>query len=389
MQQRLTSSFAGLRVLITGHTGFKGSWLALWTQSLGAEVFGYSLGVPTMPSNYTASKVSEILAGEVSADICDRDRVRTAVGDIRPDVVFHLAAQTIVKTSYESPCDTFETNVMGTAYLLDAIRQAGRPCSVVVVTSDKCYENSGSENRFSEHDRLGGHDPYSASKAAAELAVASYRRSFFPAGRLAEHGVKLATVRAGNVIGGGDWADCRILPDAARALSAGQPVFVRSPNSVRPWQHVLDALGGYLLLAANMVGSDDPRWCDGWNFGPAAESEIPVSQLIALFCDSWGDGRWQDCSDSNPPHEAKTLRLSIEKAKLQLAWQPQWTVAEAVRRTAGWYRQFYTADGSDSMRAVCLADISDYEKLPNGAAVACPSTSLPEKHPTTPAPRTR
>jgi CDP-glucose 4,6-dehydratase len=385
MQQLLTATFARRRVLITGHTGFKGSWLAMWLQKLGAEVFGYSLAAPTTPSNYMASKLSEIVAGEIIADVRDRDHLQMAVNDILPDVVFHLAAQPIVRTSYDSPCETFETNVIGTMNVLDAIRGAGRPCCVVAVTSDKCYEQSGSATSFSESDRLGGHDPYSASKASAELAVASFRRSFFPTDQLSKHGVKLASARAGNVIGGGDWAKSRILPDAARALSANQPIPVRSPNSVRPWQHVLDALSGYLLLAAHMISSDDPRWCAAWNFGPAAEGEIPVSQLIALFCDSWGEGHWKDCSDPNQPHEARTLRLNIEKAKDQLNWLPKWGVTESIRRTANWYRQFYLADRTSNMREACMSDISDFEKTLATAPVSYPSKSLQERQSTTPA----
>ena len=231
---------------------------------------------------------------------------------------------------------------------------------VIVITSDKCYENRERLWGYREIDALGGHDPYSASKGTAEIAAAAYRRSFFPAERIAAHGVKLATARAGNVIGGGDWAADRIMTDVVRHLAAGQPVEVRSPRAVRPWQHVLEPLSGYLTLAERMLGSDDPAWCDAWNFGPLPGDELPVSRLVELFIAAWGEGTWKDASDPRQPHEAGVLRLSIDKAIHQLGWRPRWGVAEAVRRTAAWFRQF-DARRKSNMREACLQDISAYE----------------------------
>ncbi len=240
----------------------------------------------------------------------------------------------------------------------------GRPCVVVVVSSDKCYENREHVWGYREMDPVGGYDPYSASKGAAEIVAAAYRRSFFPPARLAEHGVKLATARAGNVIGGGDWAKDRIIPDVVRHLQAGEPVPVRNPAAVRPWQHVLEPLSGYLTLAARMLASDDPKWCEAWNFGPLPGDEIPVGRLVDSFIAAWGEGQWKDTSDANRPHEAQVLRLGIDKALRQLGWRPRWNVAEAVRRTAAWYRRFYR-DRPSNMREACLADVAAYESIPH------------------------
>ncbi len=362
MKDSINNAFRGRRVLITGHTGFKGSWLTLWLHRLGAEVYGFSLAPPTSPNNFAASRVADLLCGNVEDDIRARDSILRTYEQFAPELIFHLAAQPIVRESYTEPAETFDINVTGTANLLDAVRIAARPCSVIVVTSDKCYENSGAAQDFREDDRLGGHDPYSASKAAQELLVASYRDSFFLPAKIASHGVKLATVRAGNVIGGGDWARDRIVPDAARALAGGEAVQVRAPRAARPWQHVLDALSGYLLLAATMLADDDPRWCGGWNFGPAETEQITVGQLATLFCDAWGGGRWLDCHDDDQPYEAKTLGLDIRKAASQLHWQPRWRAREAIRRAACWYRTFYQRlPDLNGMREVCLADIAAYE----------------------------
>ncbi len=313
MPQRLAEAFAGRSVLVTGHTGFKGSWLALWLHRLGAKVTGYALPPPTEPSNFCASAVRDLLAKHYEAEIRDAAALHAAVAAAQPDVVFHLAAQSLVRESYQSPRATFEVNVIGTLGLLDAVRAAGKPCVVVSVASDKCYENREQVWGYREIDPLGGHDLYSASKGAAEIAVAAYRRSFFPPERLGRHGVKLATARAGNVIGGGDWAKDRILTDAVRHLESGRPVPVRNPDAVRPWQHVLEPLSGYLTLAARMLESDAPSWCDAWNFGPLPGEELPVRRLVELFLQYWGEGTWTDVSDPNQPHEAGVLRLNIDK----------------------------------------------------------------------------
>lgn len=360
MSSSLQDVFAGRSVLVTGHTGFKGSWLALWLSALGARVTGYALPPPTEPSNFGLSGVQDLLAAHHVADIRDGERLHSVLNAAQPDVIFHLAAQALVRDSYAQPRETFEVNTIGTVSVLEAVRVYKRPCVVVVITSDKCYENREHVWGYREIDRLGGHDPYSASKGAAEIALAAYRRSFFPRERLAEHGVKLAAARAGNVIGGGDWARDRIVADVARALAAGQPVAVRNPRAIRPWQHVLEPLSGYLMLASRMLASDDPIWCTAWNFGPLPGDDVPVSQLVDMFIGAWGGGRWQDVSDPQELHEAATLRLSIDKAVAQLGWRPRWTVAEAVRRTAAWYRTAYASRGG-SMRQACLDDIAAYE----------------------------
>ncbi|MCW8130866.1 MAG: CDP-glucose 4,6-dehydratase [Planctomycetota bacterium] len=357
----LRAAYAGRDVLLTGHSGFKGSWLALWLHRLGARVHGFGSPPPTAPSNYEASGVAGCLASCVEADLRDDAALRRAFEAARPAAVFHLAAQPIVRESYRTPRETFETNVMGTVAVLEAVRLSQRPAAVVVVTSDKCYHNREQAEGYREDDPLGGKDPYSASKGAAEIVAASYRASFFPPERLAGHGVALATARAGNVIGGGDWAADRILPDAARALSQGQPVPVRNPASVRPWQHVLEPLSGYLTLGAMMLARADAKWCSAWNFGPNDGDDRDVRALVEIFCKAWGGGRWEDRSDPKALPEAKVLRLSIEKARRDLGWRPRWSTEEAVARTAQWYRAYYAAPAQGA-RAACMNDLSAYEQ---------------------------
>jgi CDP-glucose 4,6-dehydratase len=366
MRIPFADSFYGRSVLVTGHTGFKGSWLALWLHRLGARVHGYALPPSTWPSNFVASAIRELLHSHHEADIRETIRLQQALRQANPDVIFHLAAQPLVRESYVSPRETFEVNVIGVASLLDALRAFRQPCAVVVVTSDKCYENREQVWGYRESDPLGGHDPYSASKGAAEIVAAAYRRSFFPPHRLAEHGVQLATVRAGNVIGGGDWSKDRILTDVVRSLAAGAPVPVRSPRSVRPWQHVLEPLSGYLTLAARMLQTGEPRWCDSWNFGPLPGDEAPVSRLVEMFIAAWGKGSWQDVSDPDQAHEARILRLCIDRATAELGWRPRWQVEQAVQRTAAWFRKFHGRH--QSMRSACLDDIEAYEQVPEGRA---------------------
>lgn len=363
MVKPLAEQFAGRSVFLTGHTGFKGSWLALWLHRLGARVTGYALPAPTDPSNFVASAVGDVLADHHLADIRDAESMVRAIAKAQPDVIFHLAAKALVQESYQQPRETFDVNIMGTVALLDAVRIVGRPCTVVVITSDKCYENREHVWGYREADPMGGYDPYSASKGAVEIVTAAYRRSFFSPSRLAQHGVKIATARAGNVIGGGDWAKDRIIPDAVRHLQKGEAVPVRNPTAIRPWQHVLEPLSGYLALASRMMSSDDPRWCDAWNFGPLSGDDTPVGKLVDSFVAAWGGGEWKDMSDSSQPHEAQVLRLGIDKALYQLGWHPRWSVAEAVRHTAAWYRRFYR-DRPANMRDACLADIAAYENAP-------------------------
>jgi len=357
----VTDSLRGKRVFVTGHTGFKGSWLVMLLHRLGARVTGYSLAPPTNPSLFEAARLRDLVEVHHEADIRDSARLAAAVRDARPDVVMHLAAQPLVRLSHREPLDTFSTNVVGTASVLDAIRGAGRPCAALVVTSDKCYEPHDDGRPHHESDPMGGRDPYSASKGAAELLTCAYRRSYFPQERLAEHGVQLATVRAGNVIGGGDWAVDRIVTDIVRYLAAGKPVPVRNPAAVRPWQHVLEPLSGYLTLAAAMLAEPGPRWCTGWNFGPATGDDIPVKQLAEIFIGAWGSGSWIDAHDPRAPIETHVLRLAIAKSTAELPWQPRLTAREAIRRTAEWFRAFH-AD-PHSARSLCEADIAAYESL--------------------------
>jgi len=353
--------FCDRSVLVTGHTGFKGSWLALWLHRLGAEVTGYALDPPSHPNHFEASNVAGVLVEDVRGDIRDADLMVDVLRRTTPDIVFHLAAQPIVRTSMTNARETFDVNVIGTASVLDAVRAAGHPCAVVVVTSDKCYRNDGQVWGFREIDPLGGDDPYSASKAGSELVVDAYRSSFFPVERISEHGVGLATARAGNVIGGGDWAKDRIVPDAARALAAGVDLRVRNPNSTRPWQHVLEPLSGYLELAGRLRWDEEPaKWAQAWNFGPSVNDESTVADLATALTAAWGSGRWTPVSSSTVNVEARSLRIAIDKAVSTLGWEPRWSLDETVSRTVEWYRHYYR-DPKISMRQHSLEDIEAYE----------------------------
>jgi CDP-glucose 4,6-dehydratase len=359
----LRRAYAGKRVLLTGHTGFKGGWLAHWLKELGAEVTGYALAPDPGPTLFEETKVASACARSILADLRDLPALEAAVRDAKPDVVFHLAAQPLVRLSYEQPLETLTTNVVGTANLLEAVKRAKRPCAVVVVTSDKCYENREWLWGYREDEAMGGHDVYSMSKGAAELVTASWRRSFFHPARLADHGVAIASCRAGNVVGGGDWAKDRIVPDCVAALAAGKPIVVRNPKGVRPWQHVLEPLSGYLLVGAKLMEgtvAERARHCEPWNFGPHVDDARTVREVVEAMIREWKGGSWEDRHDPNAPHEAGLLRLSIEKAQARLGWLPRWRFDETFARTVAWYRAFHAGTRGEPLRALTLAQIREY-----------------------------
>jgi CDP-glucose 4,6-dehydratase len=346
------------RVFVTGHTGFKGSWLSLWLVSLGAEVCGYALAPETDPNLFTVLG----LGGQIQSilgDVRDLSALEAAMRRFQPEVVIHMAAQPLVRLSYLQPLETYAVNVMGTAHVLDAVRRTPSVRAVVSVTSDKCYENRERHEPYREDEAMGGHDPYSSSKGCAELVTAAYRRSFFhgPAPRTA-----VASARAGNVIGGGDWAEDRIVPDIIRAFTRHEAVGVRNPRAVRPWQHVLEPLSGYLLLAERLYAECE-KFEGGWNFGPTEADAQPVRHLVDEMARLWGNGAsWQDQSEANPPHEAHLLRLDSSKARAQLGWRPRWHLDDALARTTEWYRQYdQGAHSAVAMRDFTLGQIAAYQ----------------------------
>ncbi len=354
LQLQFTQTFSGKRVFVTGHTGFKGSWLSQWLLELGATVHGYALAPETTPSLFEQLRLADRLEHEV-ADIRDAEAIKKSLHTFQPDFVMHLAAQPLVRRSYTIPVETYETNVMGTINLLEALRSlpwkeikgasalSPLPIPAIIVTTDKCYENHESGRAYEEIDSLGGHDPYSSSKAMAEIATAAYRNSYFQ-----NHSVLIATARAGNVIGGGDWAEDRIVPDAMRALNQGDPISVRNPSAVRPWQHVLEPLSGYLQLAAALAAepiiskekqSASP-FCSAFNFGPSADAKRSVADLVQEIL-KHRHGTWCDASDSGAVHEASLLHLSIEKSGRILGWKPVWNFEQTIAQTVTWYDQVY------------------------------------------------
>lgn len=329
----LKSAYAGKKVFVTGHTGFKGSWLCEWLLQLGAKVTGYSLPPPTRPALFQQLELKSRL-NHIAGDICDLSKLQQVIRRARPDYVFHLAAQPLVRDSYVLPVATFQANLIGTVNLLEALRGLNKPCAAVFITTDKCYENREWLNAYREEDALGGYDPYSASKAAAELAIGSYRRSFFK-----NHPVKIASARAGNVIGGGDWAADRIVPDCIRALQKQQVIPVRNKIATRPWQHVLEPLSGYLWLATRLAAAPpaDEKFASAFNFGPNLEANRTVRDLVLEVLKHW-PGKWVDKSNPRAVHEAGRLNLATDKAFHLLGWQPVWGFPEAVSQTVGWYR---------------------------------------------------
>mgnify|MGYP001267331019 CR=1 FL=1 len=363
MDVNLRDSYRGKRVLVTGNTGFKGSWLSEWLLSMGAEVYGYALEPPTEPSLFEQlglrSRVSHF-----HGDIREPEHFARCYREACPDIVFHMAAQSQVRESFARPLETAAVNTLGTAHVLEAARLAQHPVVLIMVTSDKCYQNCEWEFGYREEDRLGGQDVYSASKASAEILIEAWRSSFFPPGFVAEHGVWLASVRAGNVVGGGDWARHRIVPDCIRALMEGQPIVLRSPEAVRPWQHVLDPLSGYLVLGARLMDPQRPvaektSLATAFNFGPTPASTRTVRELTERVLHQWGEGAWKNEPASGRIHEANNLRLAIDRAHRRLDWVPRWGFEVAVERTVDWYRD--VAYGIRTAYQATGAQILEYE----------------------------
>lgn len=350
-QQTNPAFWNSKRVLLTGHTGFKGSWLSLWLQSMGAEVRGVALVPPTEPALFEVARVADGMDHQI-ADIRDYAKLHTLVADFKPEIVIHMAAQPLVRLSYQQPIETYATNVMGAVHVLEAARHAGSVRAIVNVTTDKCYENREWVWGYREDEPMGGHDPYSNSKGCAELVSSAYRKSF-----LKQAGIAMATARAGNVIGGGDWALDRLVPDVLRALEKQEPVLIRNPHAIRPWQHVLEPLSGYLLLAESLHerGQAD---AEGWNFGPRDEDAQPVQWIVERLCDDWGSGASWSLQPGDHPHEANFLKLDISKARQRLHWTPRWSLQTALMMITDWHKSWLAGD---DMRAVCLKQISQYQ----------------------------
>jgi CDP-glucose 4,6-dehydratase len=346
------------RVFLTGHTGFKGSWLSLWLQTLGAEVIGYSLAPPTQPNLYDLAAVHKGMKS-IRGDILDLERLRHAVREHMPEVVFHLAAQSLVRRSYDDPIGTYATNVLGTAHILDAVRAVASVGSIVIVTSDKCYENRGDQRAYRESDRLGGADPYSSSKAAAELVTSAFRKSFFSSAKGGTGGAGVASARAGNVIGGGDWATDRLIPDAMRAVLEGKDLLIRHPQATRPWQHVLEPLGGYLTLAEKLWQQPE-RFSESWNFGPNESDILSVSTLLECLGELWGPGLSWQFDDGTHPHEAPYLSLNCTKSKVELGWEPRWNLNSALEATVQWYKAYQS---HQDLRLLAQQQIRGYQGM--------------------------
>lgn len=348
--------FRDKRILVTGHTGFKGSWLSIWLHEMGAKVVGVSLDPYSVRDNYVLSGIGQKIEADLRADIRDRERLKNIFSQYHPELVFHLAAQPLVRLSYEIPAETYEVNVMGTVNVMEAIRTTKCVKVAVMITTDKCYENNEQEDGYVETDPFGGYDPYSSSKGACEIAIQSWRRSFFnPKDYGKKHTVSLASVRAGNVIGGGDWALDRIIPDCIRSIESHNPIAIRSPHSVRPWEHVLEPLSGYLLLAKKMWESPT-TYCEGWNFGPEEDAVSTVWDIATLLTRKYGAGELQDCSDVSALHEAKLLMLNINKAKTQLGWKPRLDINRCMTLVADWYKRYRTED----VYSLCVEQIKDF-----------------------------
>ena len=347
--------YKGKRVLVTGHTGFKGSWLSIWLHELGAEVVGVALDPYSDRDNFVLSGIGSKIKADIRADIRDGQKMKEIFAEYQPEIVFHLAAQPLVRLSYEQPVETYEANVMGTIHVLEAIRATESVKVGVMITTDKCYDNKEQMRGYKEDDPFGGYDPYSSSKGACEIVIQSWRRSYFNPEQFEKHGKSIASVRAGNVIGGGDWALDRIIPDCVRALEAGKPIDIRSPKAIRPWEHVLEPLSGYMMLAQKMW-NEPTKWCEGWNFGPEAESISTVWEVATELVNNFGYGELKDSSDPNAVHEAKLLMLDITKAKTRLGWTPRMDMKQCMALVADWYKRYKTED----VYALCIEEINKF-----------------------------
>ncbi|MDE9550837.1 CDP-glucose 4,6-dehydratase [Xenorhabdus bovienii] len=343
------------RVFLTGHTGFKGGWLSLWLEEMGATVRGYSLPAPTEPSLFETASVYKGLLSE-EGDIRDFFHLREAIADFKPEIVFHMAAQPLVRFSYDNPVETYSTNVMGTVYLLESIKQVGGVKVVVNITSDKCYENREWAWGYRENEAMGGYDPYSNSKGCAELVASAYRSSFFNPKDYVHHGVALASVRAGNVIGGGDWAKDRLIPDILRSFQTNEPVVIRNPHSIRPWQHVLEPLSGYLLLAQHLY-KNGCAFAEGWNFGPNDNDAKPVQFIVETMVQLWGESATWQLDGTEHPHEAHYLKLDCSKAKMRMDWHPRWNLVNTLERIVNWHKTWLAGE---DMHETSLREIRDY-----------------------------
>ena len=341
----------GKRVFLTGHTGFKGSWLSLWLASLGAEVKGYALNPPTQPSLFDEAKVGKVIDSQIG-DIRDQDTLYESMLEFNPDILIHMAAQPLVRYSYDAPIETYEVNVIGTAKVLEVARSCSDLKAIVNITTDKCYENDERSQGYKEDDPMGGHDPYSSSKGCAELVASAYRRSF-----LQEQGIGLASVRAGNVIGGGDWADDRLIPDILRSFEKSESVVIRNPKATRPWQHVLEPLSGYLILAEKLY-KNQKEYAEGWNFGPNEQDVKPVEWILDKMRDKWPGANWKLDKNSNP-YEADFLKLDISKAKSKLGWEPVWKLSHTLGKIVEWHKAWIN---KEDMRLICLKEIQEYTK---------------------------
>jgi len=354
-----SNAFQGKTVWISGHTGFKGAWLAQWLLKMGAHVHGFAQPPVTTPALFDQLGLVKLIGHEIG-DVRDAAAVKKSLLRAQPDFVFHLAAQALVRYSYEHPLETYATNVMGTAHVLESLRSLEKPCAAVIITTDKCYENREQDYAYAEEDPLGGHDPYSSSKGAAEIVISAYRRSFF-----GKSPVRIASARAGNVIGGGDWALDRIVPDCIRALQRGEAIPVRNSHATRPWQHVLEPLSGYLWLAARLAGKNaNATLAAAFNFGPEKEANRNVAELVGEILKSW-PGRWDDQSDPHAHHEAKLLMLSTDKAKKVLQWQSAWKFETAIANTVNWYRG--VNENAANARSLTLQQIAGYEAAARAA----------------------